>query len=309
MDTIFDAHCDVLYKMESDPSLDFRSSKELKVNFKRLTTSGGKVQCFALFVKDDLPEAIQYAKVLNMIDLFYRKVLRCSSRMKLVRTKKEIDGLGPGEIGAMLTLEGCGPIGQDLVKLRTLFRLGVKSVGLTWNHANLTADGALESRGAGLSEWGRQVVGENNAYKVWTDVSHLSETGFWDVMEDANFPIASHSNARALCDHPRNLYDEQIRALAQKGSVIGVTFVPKFLNGKENGAGIPDVLRHIDYISGLVGMEHVGIGSDFDGSDEVPNNLESYSDFPDLINELQKYYSERQVEGFLFRNFYKVLPE
>src|SRR5690606_3795964 len=96
-----------------------------------------------------------------------------------------------------------------------LYRLGVLSLGLTWNKANLLADGASEPRGGGLTEFGREVVALNNKYGVLTDVSHLSERGFWDVIELAEAPFASHSNARALCDHPRNLTDEQIRALIQ----------------------------------------------------------------------------------------------
>lgn len=102
----------------------------------------------------------------------------------------------------MLTLEGCEAIGESLTQLRTLLRLGVRSVGLTWNDANMVADGALEQRGGGLTRFGKEVVQLLNEQQCWTDVSHLSERAFWDVMELAHYPIASHSNAYTLCPHP-----------------------------------------------------------------------------------------------------------
>lgn len=305
---IFDAHCDVLYRMEEDPSVNFQNSDELQINFKRLKSAGSKVQCFALFVFDNITDELKFYKVLKMVDIFYNQLIPNTPLLKPVRTKRDIDLLKPEEIGAMLTLEGCGPIGQDIIKLRTLFQLGVKGVGLTWNGSNAAADGALESRGAGLSDFGKQVVRENNRYKVWTDVSHLSVAGFWDVMEESTYPIASHSNARALCDHPRNLSDEQIIALAKKGGIMGMVFVPKFLNATGQ-ATISDVLNHIDHVASLVGIEHIGFGSDFDGTDELPENLKTYSDYPILINELLKHYSQDQVEALLFKNFYQHLPE
>src|SRR5699024_10708832 len=163
---------------------------------------------------------------IEMVDIFYERILAQHKKIKLVATKKQMETLSDDEIGAVLTLEGCDAIDTDLAKLRTLFRLGVTSVGLTWNNANACADGAMESRGAGLTDFGRLVVQENNQHHVWTDVSHLPENGFWDVINIAQFPIASHSNARALCEHPRNLYDGQIQALLQKGGVIGMNFLP-----------------------------------------------------------------------------------
>ena len=305
---LFDAHCDVLFRMERDPSLQFLDGEALHINFKRLSFAGSKVQCFALFMLDTIPDELKFKTALNMIDIFYDKVIGASPLLKPVRTKKDIESLKENEIGAMLTLEGCDAIGTDLVKLRTLFRLGVKSVGLTWNNSNAVADGAQESRAAGLSDFGRKVVQENNQHKVWTDVSHLSEKAFWDVLEEATFPIASHSNAKALCDHPRNLSDEQIKALLGKSGVIGVTFVPQFLTGSGQ-AKLTDILKHIDHIASLGGIHQIGLGSDFDGIDTTPENLSNFGEYPLLINELLKHYKEEEVEGFLFNNFYRALPE
>ena len=105
--------------------------------------------------------------------------------MKFIQTKDDINMLKQDGIGAILTIEGCEAIGKDAMKLRLLYRLGVRSFGLTWNYANLLADGALETRGAGLTTFGKHVVQELNTLHVWTDVSHLNERSFWDVIEIA----------------------------------------------------------------------------------------------------------------------------
>ena len=239
---IFDAHCDVLYKLFMDPTLEFANSPGLQVNLERLKASNTKVQLFAIYVPESVHPDLKFEAALRMADLFYEKVLTPHPQIKLVKDREDIDGLAEDEIGAVLTLEGCDAIGQDLLKLRTLLRLGVRSVGLTWNYGNYVADGALEERGAGLSRFGRQVVQLLNDTGIVCDVSHLSEQGFWDVMESADQVFASHSNCYSLCRHPRNLRDNQIKALIDRDSVIGVTFVPEFLSGKKESASINDVI-------------------------------------------------------------------
>jgi membrane dipeptidase len=261
---IFDAHCDVLYKLFIDPSLDFVKSSALQVNLESLTASGTKVQLFAIYVPEAVHPDLKFMAALRMADLFYERVLSPNSQMKMIKNKEDITLLEENEIGAVLTLEGCDAIGQDLLKLRTLLRLGVRTVGLTWNFGNYVADGALEHRGAGLSRFGRQVVDVLNETNTACDVSHLSERGFWDVVESGCHLFASHSNSHSLCPHPRNLRDDQIRALIKQDSVMGITFVPEFLSGKKE-ASIEDVLRHLEHVCSIGGENHVGFGSDFDG--------------------------------------------
>lgn len=304
---IFDTHCDTLLRLHSEKGKHFDQDTGLHITYDHLKQAGSKVQCFALFIPNELPQEIKFKTALDMIDILHRDILDKHPDIRLVQSKADIDALGEDEIGAMLTLEGCDAIDIDLVKLRTLFRLGVRSIGMTWNNANAAADGAQESRAAGLSDFGRAVIRENNRHKVWTDVSHITEKGFWDVMEEAEFPIASHSNARAICDHVRNLYDDQIKALFERGGVMGMTFVPGFVNSTGE-ASIDDILKHIDHICGLGGEKHIGFGSDFDGIGKTPEGLTNYGEYPLLIDALQKHYSEEQVKGFLFENFYRALP-
>jgi membrane dipeptidase len=304
---IIDTHCDVLYKLFMKPELDFGKSEELQVNLERLIASGTKVQFFAIYVPESVHPDLKFQAALRMADLFYEKVLSKNPEMKLVKNREDILTLSDHEIGAVLALEGCDAIGQDLLKLRTLLRLGVRSVGLTWNYGNYAADGALEERGAGLSRFGKQVVALLNETDTMCDVSHLSERAFWDVIETSSKAFASHSNCHSLCPHPRNLRDEQIKALTTKNSVMGITFVPEFLSGRKE-AKIDDVLRHLEHVCTLGGENHVGFGSDFDGIDFTVSSLSANEQYLNLINTLQKYYSEIQVRKFLYENMAERLP-
>jgi membrane dipeptidase len=304
---IIDTHCDVLYKLFMKPDLNFGNSEELQVNLDRMISSGTGVQFFAIYVPESVHPDLKFQAALRMADLFYEKVLESNQQMRLLKRKEDLAMLTADEIGAVLTLEGCDAIGQDLMKLRTLLRLGVRSVGLTWNYGNYAADGALEERGAGLSRFGRQVVGLLNETDTMCDVSHLSERAFWDVLETSSRPFASHSNCHVLCPHPRNLRDDQLRTLIEKNSMIGITFVPEFLSGSRE-AKIDDVLRHLEHICSLGGEDHVGFGSDFDGIDYTVSSLSANDQYLNLIETLQKYYSEIQVRKFLYNNMAEKLP-
>ena len=299
---IFDAHCDVPFQLWSAQwKKDFKHDSQLHITFEQLKRRKGSIQCFAIYV----PETVLYEKrfeaALQMADIFYNEILSLPG-VKFIQTKDDINMLKQDEIGAILTLEGCEAIGKEAMKLRLLYRLGVRSFGLTWNYANLLADGALETRGAGLTTFGKHVVQELNTLHVWTDVSHLNERSFWDVIEIAKNPIASHSNCTKLCQHPRNLNDEQLRALIKRNSMIGVTFVPQFLTS-EKQAHIADIVRHIEYICSLGGENNIGFGSDFDGILETVVNVSAYREYENVMNELCKHYAASTVERFLYDNF------
>ncbi|MBM7650082.1 membrane dipeptidase [Bacillus ectoiniformans] len=305
---IFDAHCDVLYRLQNEKDLHFSKSGPLHVTYQELKNAGAKVQCFAIFLSPSLPPSRRFEAALEQVDLFYERIVKPHADIQVITSKRDIQNLKEHEIGVVLTLEGCEAIQEDLMKLRTLKRLGVCSVGLTWNYANTLADGAMESRGAGLTAFGRQVVEELNQMKIWTDVSHLSEKAFWDVLELADYPVASHSNSYSLCPHPRNLKDDQIKALIQKNSVIGLTFVPFFVKDHPKPS-IADFLQHVDYVCGLGGEFHLGFGSDFDGIDETIPGLDSFQGYLQLAELLDKHYSASQVENFLYHNFVRYFPD
>lgn len=305
---IFDAHCDVLYKMFKDNTINFQDSPLLHVNLQQLVEANVKIQCFAVFVSPSIHPELSFHAALYIIDLFYEKIIKPNKQMKLIKTKKDINRLEAEDIGAILTLEGCEAVERDLLKLKTLLRLGVTSVGLTWNGANSVADGALEERGGGLTRFGKEVLSLLNEKQTWCDVSHLSERGFWDVIEWADHPFASHSNCYSLCPHPRNLKDDQISAIIERNSVMGITFVPHFLSGLEQ-ASVTDVLRHLEYVCERGGEKHVGFGSDFDGIDQTVNGLSKLKEYDFLINELLKYYTNIQVNRFLYKNMENRYPK
>ena len=313
---IIDTHCDALLKLQlakrgafyKQQPLNFTDAESIETNYERLRSGGVKVQFFAVFLYPDLPDNEKWQHALEQVDLFYTEILGKNPAMKHIKRWEDIDALADGEIGAVLTLEGADAFGNDLMKLRQLYRLGVLSIGLTWNNANLCADGAGEPRGGGLTLLGKDVVRLNNENRVFTDVSHLSVKGFWDVMELADYPIASHSNARALCDHPRNLDDEQAKAMFAKNGMIDVVFCLDFIKPNPKDIMISDLIRHIDHFCSLGGVKQIGIGSDFDGIASHIIDLENASKFQNLVNELQKHYSEDEVAGFAYRNFLEHRP-
>ncbi|MEK3887559.1 dipeptidase [Bacillus sp. FSL K6-3431] len=305
---IIDLHCDALYKIwDSKGILNFKNSAKLDTSLKRLKMGEVKVQCFAIFIPPELKAEQKFQAALDQIDYFYTNVIGNNDDIKHIKSWNDFDHLKDNEIGAMLTLEGVDCIGNDVHKLSILYHLGVRSVGLTWNNANLAADGVGEPRGAGLSLFGREIVRFNNEHKILTDVSHLSERAFWDVMELSHYPIASHSNAKTICSHRRNLSDAQAIALFDKGAMIHVVYFPQFVSGKIP-ATISDLIMHIDHFCSLGGVDHIGFGSDFDGITSYIIGLENASKQQYLINELLKYYSEDQVFGFASGNFLKSRP-
>ncbi|HLQ71446.1 MAG TPA: dipeptidase [Bacillota bacterium] len=312
---VIDTHCDALLKLQMAKrgapygmeALDYHSSDKLDTNFSRLQQGHVMVQFFAIFIEPGVPSDEKWQHALEQIDLFYTEVLT-QPKMKHIRRWEDFDLLKEDEIGAVLTLEGADAFGNDLTKLRHLYRLGVMSIGLTWNNANLCGDGAGEPRAGGLTLLGKEVVKMNNENRILTDVSHLPVKGFWDVMEHAKYPFASHSNARSLCDHVRNLYDDQIKAMFDNDGFIHVVFNPPFLVNDGETATITDCLNHIEHLCSLGGVKQIGFGSDFDGISKFVKDLENSSQYQNLVNELLKHYSESDVRGFCHENFLNNRP-
>lgn len=200
------------------------------MNFERLIEAKMLLQGFAIFLDEDIPVEHKWKKAVEQVNIFKQHVLHKGGIIHHVKKWCDLENLPEDKIGAMLTLEGIEPIGRDLDKLTQLLDGGVLSVGLTWNNANLAADGIMEERGAGLTRFGKDIIHLLNERKVFTDVSHLSVKAFWETLEQAEFVIASHSNAKAICSHPRNLDDEQIKAMIEHDAMIHVVFLSTFHN-------------------------------------------------------------------------------
>lgn len=212
-----------------------------------------------------LPEATSpTGLVLEMLSLLFEATAGEGSSFQIVTAEAEVIGaVERGKIALLLTIEGGMALGRSLRVLDTFYRLGVRSLGLTHRYRNSLADGNQEARtGSGLTGFGVAVVKEMNHLGMIVDISHLSGKAVDEVLSLSSSPIvASHSNARALHDHVRNLPDSQLRGVAATGGVVGVNFVTEYL-GKEE-VGLELVLNQIDYLVELLGMDHVGLGPDF----------------------------------------------
>lgn len=304
---IIDAHCDLLEKLALYPELDFKQdNKHTDVSFPRLHKGGVAVQCFAVYVSDK--KRITFELLLEGFDQFHQKIVT-QTGVHFVKTRKDLShAAASGKLGAILTLEGADGLEANMMYLRIAYYLGVRMLGLTWNQANWAADGVMEPRKGGLTVKGKQLVRECAKLGMILDVSHLGEKGFWELTELASRPfVATHSNAQAVCSHPRNLSDDQIKALIVCGGIIGMTFVPYFVKASE--PTVKDILSHIDHICSLGGTRHVGFGSDFDGIASHIPGLEHPGQYERLANELYKRYTPQEADDFLYGNWFRFMTE
>ncbi|MDP2872976.1 MAG: dipeptidase [Bacillota bacterium] len=309
--TVVDTHCDtILSMMRGERRLGERSDKG-HLDLPRLREGGVAAQFFAVYIEPQFKPDRGLQRALEVIDVLLRELEAFPDQTELALSVADIRRIqSSGRVAAVLAIEGGEGIGGSLANLRVLYRLGLRSLGLVWNQRNLIADGIAERRtGGGLTTFGVEVVQQCNELGIVVDVSHLTDPGFWHVAETCKGPfMASHSNARAVCDHPRNLMDDQIKALAAAGGAMGLNFAPAFVAPKD--ATLADLLDHLDHIVSLVGPDHVGLGSDFDGIGATPKGLEDATAFPRLTQALvDRGYSDDDIRKFLGENHLRVLKE
>lgn len=310
-----DAHVDTVLEISKGNGRLAVPSPGLRVDLPRLQGSGVRLLFLACFVRPEYTGPAATARALDLLDVLYEEVRSCHPHMQLVTDRRSLDAaIADRKIAVLAGLEGGEPLAGSLRILGNFYRMGVRFLGLTWNFRNCLADGVEESvTGGGLTVFGREVVRKMESLGMVMDLAHISEAGFWDAVGMAGNPVlVSHSNARRLWDHPRNLTDDQIKAVAATGGVVGVTFVPQFLTGDQ--ARLDDVLDHVTYIASLVGPDHVGFGSDFDGSASTPQGLEDVSRVPLLAEGLlSKGFHPEEVQaiagGNLLRIVRQILPE
>lgn len=306
---IADAHCDTALSVQ-ESGADFYEN-DFQLNLKKLCDTRDRLQFFAAFAYPVQFRNNELTKVLSIIDQVYAAEEKYPDKIKVCLDSRDIDkAVLEGKVAALLSIEGGECLNGELSVLRQLYRLGVRSMLLAWNHRNLLADGAEETRGGGLSEFGRQVVSEMERLGMLVDVSHLCEASFNDVMALVSKPvIASHSNARTVCDNPRNLRDPQLLAVKNNGGVIGVNFYTHFLNNSPK-ATMDDVIKHIEYICSVVGEDHIGLGTDYDGIESAPDGLNSTHLLPALFERLARLnYSQSFIEKFAGMNLLRVLRQ
>ena len=303
---MIDAHCDLLYQLWLY-YYDVNFSDNLQFDLTKWRNSPVKIQAFSIFVPDNVPVNQQFNVALKMVEIFYEKIIYPNPDIIPIQSKSDIENLEENQLGAILTLEGCHPIGNDINKLIRLIDEGVRIVGLTWNNSNAVADSITSHNNKGVSRFGEDVIQLLNEEMIWTDVSHLSVQGFYDVIEQADHVIASHSNAAHICPHPRNLTDHQIKSIIDRDGLIGVTFVPEFTK-EADIVTIPDLIRHIDYFIEMGASDQLCFGSDFDGITNTIVGLENVLGFHRIKSYLTEHYSKSIVEKMTRQNFINKFP-
>lgn len=212
------------------------------------------------------------------------------------------------KIGFLTLMEGADPIG-DVSDLDEFYKRGIRIIGPAWNNKNQYASGSDSEDG--LSEEGVLLIRRMNELGITLDLSHLNEKCFWEAVQLTTLiPIATHSNARALTDHPRNLSDQQLQAISDRGGVIGIVLYNYFLKIGDKTPTLEEVFAHADYMINLCGEDHVGIGSDMDGAriEDFPEGLKTVADLPKIADYFCKRgYSEDRVEKIMSGNFLRVM--
>lgn len=311
---ICDCHCDTLTELYNKNASLYENEQHFDI--KRQIALGGGLQFCAIYVPTEVfryQGGLRYT--LCLLDKYNQEIKKLHENgidVLQVRTAEDAGNVLKHKAATLLAIEEGGAIDGSLEALRCLYELGVRAMTLTWSNRNDIADGINEeATGSGLTLFGKQVVAEMNRLGMLVDVSHISTAGFWSVIETSTKPIiATHSNAKSLCAHPRNLNDEQIKALAQNGGLAGITFAGQFLEEDWRNACIESVHKHIDYMLNLIGNDdHIGFGSDFDGISHPPYNIQGVQDYKPLIEYLSKYYSDETINKITHQNVINLLQK
>ena len=301
---ICDTHADTLYALQ-DETRD--QSQPCDITLGRLTAGGEtdtRVQCLALWTgKEGL-----LGKDVGLIDREMLALGRLEAQgFRQVRT---VDEAQPGKANFLLTIEG-GEVFEGGPQTVDAFALwGARIAAIVWNNENSFACPAAVGNDRGLTQRGQKLVEHMNAQHIAVDVSHLNDAGVKDLLSLSKTPIiASHSCCRALCNHPRNLTDDQLKAIFTMGGYVGINFYPLFLKGEQQ-ATIDDLILHIDHMVDLGGAEHIGMGSDFDGIDSHPVGLEHAGCVHALFDRMkERGYDDVAIRNFAGENFRRYLEK
>ena len=355
---VIDTHNDITTPMTND-DYDLRGAPPTpyRTSIERMKQGGLTAEFFSLYIK---PWYVTHGgaarRTLDKIDSVYRAVERNPNDLMIATSVADIRrAKQQKKIAALMGIEGGHAIENSLPTLREFYRLGVRYMTLTWNNTNDWADaGRGEKKHNGLSEFGKEVVAEMNRLGMLIDVSHVADKTMSDALDVSKAPIiASHSSARAISNVPRNIPDELLKRIAEKGGVVQVNFYSGFVDtatvtpqsaerearlkaqqdainekfkddperlGEESDKleaanplpplPISKLIDHIDHIVKVAGIDHVGLGADFDGANDMPEGAQDVSMLPNITYELLKRgYSEQDIRKILGENFLRVFAE
>lgn len=353
---VFDGHNDIAWALRErggrDPaSTDLRQPVPvLHTDLPRLRAGGVGAQFWSVYVPAQLQGEAAVATTLEQIDLVRRLAARYPDALELASTADDVERIiAAGRVASMLGAEGGHSIACSLGVLRALYGLGVRYLTLTHNVNVPWADSATDQPAAGgLTAFGREVVREMQRLGMLVDLSHVAASTMTDAMDVAEAPVIfSHSSARAVCDHPRNVPDEVLARLPAVGGLCMITFVPAFVAQRcrdwERGlagemdrqgldyrdlsarrqitaewtaahprprATVADVVAHAEHVREVAGIDHIGLGGDYDGTDELPDGLQDVSCYPALVGALlDRGWSEKDCSKLTSGNALRVLHE
>lgn len=322
----FDAHCDTVYRCEMTGeglSIDLGSNAQAQrdyfararglgensghIDLRRAKACFGRyAQIFALFYDPaDKPAEGMWGMCRRLYARFLRETEENAAFIARCRTGAEIDSaVAAGKAAALLSIEGADLLECDIDRIPEAARWGVKLLNPVWNRANVLSGTNAEDKERGLSEKGRDFIRALESSAIYADVSHLSDAGFWDLIKLARRPVvASHSNSRALCPHPRNLTDDMFRAIRDTGGVVGLNLYLDFV-----GAGSMDALvAHVEHFLNLGGEKTLCMGGDLDGCEALAGGMAGIEDVPALYEALcSRGYPAALLEDIFWNNLRRL---
>ncbi|HZS94288.1 MAG TPA: dipeptidase [Chloroflexota bacterium] len=323
-DVIFDGHNDVLLRLK-EPREFFDSRGEGHLDLPRAREGGfggGFMACFAPSPgeRTESPKPVEREaardSVLTLMARLFRLVDESEGQVRVVEDVADIErSLADGTFAALLHIEGAEAIDSEFELLEVFYRAGLRSIGPVWSRSNIFGHGVpfgagSPDTGPGLTPLGKELVRACNRLGIMIDLSHLNERGFWDVARLSDAPlVASHSNAHSLCATTRNLTDRQLDAIAESDGMVGVNFAVQFLDPNHETGETPAeaIADHIDYLVNRIGIDRVGLGSDFDGA-TIPKDVGDVAGLPRLRTVLrERGYGDAEMARLTHRNWLRVL--
>lgn len=304
---LFDGHCDTLFRLTYLPQQQLANSKG-QWNLERVGCYGPMAQFFAVYWDSAAP--FYQMMVKREFKTFEKEMKRNADAITHCRTAAEAERtFREGKVAAFLSVEGAELIGCSLEELQKAYDRGVRAVNPTWNHANALSGSHMDEPNRGLSDLGKDYVQKMQQLGMLVDVSHLSDPGFWDVMELARKPIiATHSDSRAVFSHTRNLTDEQFTAIMKNQGVAGLNAYTRFLG--EGSVTEETLIAHLEHFLSLGGEKNVALGGDWDGCESLPEGYTGVWSWASLYeNLLRRNYSEKLVKDLFFHNMMRVVKK
>jgi len=299
-----DAHADTISRALLPRHNVGLFQNQLHIDFERLSTFDSPVQVFAAWCADGFV-ADAFNRTNLMFDFFEREAAQHGDIIEIALDLDDLERIAEaGKAGAILGIEGGEALMGEIENLNHFFNRGVRIMGLTWNRENELGFGQAAGSESGLKPFGFEVIERMEELGMIMDVSHLNEAGFWDAVNHSTRPfMASHSNAHAVTPHRRNLTNEQILAVVERGGIIGIAFYSEFLTN-DASASIDDIVRHITHFIELGAVNHIGLGSDFDGMSDLPAGMTDVTSLRALENRLVSEFGNEIASKIMSENFY-----